>query len=96
MLAWPRCYPIKGEGPEDVVDAVETFDAWLASSTDVPKLLLTFEPGVSINEPITRWCRENIASLEIVAAGTGLHYVQEDQPETIVRFVSDWRRRILS
>jgi haloalkane dehalogenase len=96
MLAWPRCYPIKGEGPEDVVDAVETFDAWLASSTDVPKLLLTFEPGVSITEPITRWCRENIASLEIVAAGTGLHYVQEDQPETIVRFVSDWRRRILS
>jgi haloalkane dehalogenase len=34
--------------------------------------------------------------LEIAAAGKGLHYVQEDEPETIARLVAEWRRRVLS
>src|SRR5215207_511319 len=43
-LVWPREIPIDGE-PADVVELVNGYDRWLASSDDVPKLLLTFEPG---------------------------------------------------
>ena len=42
LLAWPREMPIAGE-PSDLVARIEEYDAWLASSPDVPKLLLTFE-----------------------------------------------------
>ena len=93
-LAWPREYPIEGE-PPDVVATVEAFDAWLASSTEVPKLLLTFEPGVTMSEPVVQWCREHIAALEIAACGKGLHYVQEDEPDEVARLVAEWRRRVL-
>jgi haloalkane dehalogenase len=93
-LAWPRDLPIDGE-PPDVIAAIEAFGEWLASSSDVPKLLLTFEPGVMMTESVLRWCREDVAAIEIAFAGRGLHYVQEDQPETISRLVADWRRRVL-
>jgi haloalkane dehalogenase len=94
-LAWPRELPIDGE-PSDVVELVNSYGRWLASSEDVPKLLLTFDPGAIMSEPVVRWCRENIAALEIANAGQGIHFVQEDEPEAIARIVSEWRRRVLA
>jgi haloalkane dehalogenase len=93
-LAWPREIPIDGE-PTDVVEMVEAYDRWLGSSPDIPKLLLTFEPGALMCEPVVRWCRDNVAALDVVAAGKGIHFVQEDEPEAIARAVSEWRRRTL-
>jgi haloalkane dehalogenase len=94
-LAWPRELPIDGE-PADVVELVNSYGRWLASSEDVPKLLLTFDPGAIMSEPVVRWCRENIAALEIANAGQGIHFVQEDEPEAIARILSEWRRRVLA
>jgi haloalkane dehalogenase len=94
-LAWPRELPIDGE-PADVVELVNSYGRWLASSEDVPKLLLTFDPGAIMSEPVVRWCRENIAALEIANAGRGIHFVQEDEPEAIAGIVSEWRRRVLA
>jgi len=94
-LVWPREIPIDGE-PADVVELVNAYDRWLASSDDVPKLLLTFEPGAIMSEPIVRWCRQNVASLEVVPAGQGAHFVQEDSPEAIARIVREWRARVLA
>jgi haloalkane dehalogenase len=94
-LAWPRELPIDGE-PADVVELVNSYGRWLASSEDVPKLLLTFDPGAIMSEPVVRWCRENIAALEIANAGRGIHFVQEDEPEAIASIVSEWRRRVLA
>jgi haloalkane dehalogenase len=94
-LAWPRELPIDGE-PADVVELVNSYGRWLASSEDVPKLLLTFDPGAIMSEPVVRWCRENIAALEIAKAGRGIHFVQEDEPEAIASIVSEWRRRVLA
>jgi haloalkane dehalogenase len=93
-LVWPRELPIDGQ-PADVVATVEAYDKWLASSADVPKLLLTFEPGAIMSEPVVAWCKEHIAGLEVVPAGRGIHFVQEDEPEQIARIVGDWRRRVL-
>ena len=94
-LTWPRELPIDGE-PADVVELVDSYDRWLASSEDVPKLLLTFEPGAIMSEPVVQWCQENIAALEVANAGQGIHFVQEDQPEAIARIVSEWRRQVLA
>ena len=93
-LVWPREIPIDGQ-PSDVVEIVEAYGEWLRSSTDVPKLLLTFEPGAIMSEPVVRWCRENVAALEVVPTGKGIHFVQEDEPDAIVHTVGDWRTRVL-
>jgi haloalkane dehalogenase len=94
-LTWPRELPIDGE-PADVVELVNSYDRWLASSEDVPKLLLTFEPGAIMSAPVVQWCQENIAALEVANAGQGIHFVQEDEPDSIARIVSEWRRRVLA
>jgi haloalkane dehalogenase len=93
-LVWPRELPIDGQ-PPDVAAVVEAYGEWLASSADVPKLLLTFEPGAIMSDPIVAWCKEHIAALDVVAAGQGIHFVQEDEPQEIARIVGDWRRRVL-
>lgn len=95
MLAWPRCLPVDGE-PADVVAAFDAFEEWLASTPEVPKLLIKFEPGVEILANGVEWCRDHITGLEIADGGNGLHYVQEDVPETIASILSAWRQRILS
>jgi hypothetical protein len=42
-----------------------------------------------------RWCREHVAALEVVPAGAGIDFVQEDGPETIASVIGEWRRRML-
>ena len=56
-----------------MVTRVEAYDAWLASSTEVPKLLLTFDssPTLMIGPELTAWCEANIASLEVVHVRAG-------------------------
>jgi haloalkane dehalogenase len=86
--------PIEGR-PADVVAVVEENRSYLGL-TLVPKLLLTFEPGVLIGPKDVERYRGEFANLEVRPAGKGLHYVQEDEPETIGRAIADWRRRKLS
>ena len=50
-LAWPREIPIDGT-PADVVKRVEAYDTWLACSTEVPKLLLTFDPALPAHQAL--------------------------------------------
>jgi haloalkane dehalogenase len=94
ILQWPRELPMEGE-PADVVALVEDYDRWLASSGEVPKLLLTFEPGAIIRESVIRWCRDNVAALEVRHVGAGAHFVQEDQGPAIAEAVAEWHRRVV-
>ena len=92
VLVWPRELPFEGE-PADVVARVRAFDEWLATSPDVPKLLLIFDPGAIMTEPVVAWCREHIAALEVEELGPGLHYVQEDRGPAIGRAIAAWMGR---
>ena len=92
MLAFPRDIPMEGEPPDVVARAVEYSD-WLSRSPEVPKLLLTFDPGAVITAPVAAWCREHIAGLEIEAMGPGIHYVQEDHGPAIGKAIADWLQR---
>jgi haloalkane dehalogenase len=95
LLAWPREMPIEGE-PADLVARIEAYDAWLATSPEVPKLLLTFdgsENTLMIGPDMARWCADHITGLEIVGCGPAAHIVQEDQPEAIGDAIDAWLDR---
>lgn len=95
LLEWPRATPINGE-PADVVARVAAYDRWLATSSDVPKLLLTFDgpPGTLLIGPqVSHWCSQHMASLELENCGPARHMVPEDQPEAIGAALARWAQR---
>jgi haloalkane dehalogenase len=92
LLEWPRATPINGE-PPDVAARVNAYDRWLATSSSIPKLLLTFDgpPGtLMIGPQMSLWCSQQIASLEIENCGPARHIVPEDQPEAIGAAIARW------
>jgi haloalkane dehalogenase len=95
ILQWARSLPLDGE-PADVAQRVERYGTWLASSGDVPKLLLTFDssPTLLIGKEMADWCAANVAALEIEHCGPAGHHAPEDQPEAIARAISAWARRL--
>lgn len=83
VLQWPREIPIDGE-PADVVAVVQRYDAWLAGSRAVPKLLLTFDAQTPLGSPaMIAWARATIAALEVHALGAAGHHATEDLPREI-------------
>ena len=92
LLQWPRAMPLGGE-PADVVDRVARYDEWLATSVDVPKLLIAFQPayGAMTGPETVEWCAAHIAGLDIaehdLVAG---HQTPDDQPEAVAAAISSW------
>ena len=97
LLEWTRSIPFDGE-PADVARRLEAYGEWLASSEDVPKLLLTFEGAVSVGSEMIAWCVQHIANLEIENCGPAGHQAPHDQPEAIAAAITAWalRHRLLS
>lgn len=91
LLAWPRELPIAGE-PADVVARLAACRLALTRS-NVPKLLLTAEPGALMRAGFVEWCRRHVPSLEVVSVGRAIHYPQEDQPEAFGQALADWLGR---
>ncbi len=94
LLEWSRAMPLEGE-PADVVARVTAYDAWLADSPGIPKLLLTFDssPTLMIDEAMAAWCAAHISALETVACGPAAHLAPEDQPDAIAAAVVAWAAR---
>jgi haloalkane dehalogenase len=94
LLAWARQIPLGGE-PAELVGRIEAYDAWLASSTSVPKLLMTFvgSPTLLMGKEMVEWCETHVASLESVSCGEAAHHAPEDRPEEIAAAVSAWADR---
>jgi len=92
LLRWAQSLPLGGS-PASVVSRIEAFDRWLASSPEVPKLLITFEPGFDtmLTQPMIDWFAASFASLEVahhpVVAG---HHTPEDQPALIAESLGRW------
>ena len=97
LLEWARAIPFDGE-PADVARRLEAYGEWLASSEDVPKLLLTFEGAVSVGPEMIAWCAQHIANLEIENCGPAGHHAPHDQPEAIAAAITAWalRHRLFS
>src|SRR5260221_7429692 len=95
LLQWPREIPIEGE-PPDVKAIVTRYDAWLASTPAVPKLLLAFDPPAELQPSPTgspsmiQWARANVASLDVVSLGPAGHHAPEDVPHRIATAIATW------
>ena len=87
-LAWPRQLPIDGE-PAEVVDIVRANDAFMAAS-QMPKLLITGDPGAILLGPLRDHCLAWPNSSEVTVAGN--HFIQEDSPDEIGQAVAYWMR----
>jgi haloalkane dehalogenase len=92
ILQWARAMPLGGD-PAEVVARVERYDKWLTESADVPKLLLTFDPGAMMTPELVDWCAANMANLEIEKCGAGGHHGPEDQPDAMAAAISSWLDR---
>ena len=93
LLAWARQMPIGGE-PAGLITRIEAYDAWLAASPQVPKLMMTFEGSPTLLSPTTAdWCASHVAALEIVHCGKAGHHAPEDRPAEIAAAVSAWAGR---
>jgi len=94
LLAWARQIPLGGE-PAELLARIEAYDKWLATSTSVPKLLMTFEGSATllIGKEMADWCATHIASLESISCGEAGHHAPEDRPEQIAAAVSAWADR---
>jgi len=85
---FPNELPIAGE-PADVYATIESAHAALAAST-YPKLLFAGDPGALVSPALAREFASKLRHCSLVELGAGIHFLQEDHPETIGRSVATW------
>src|SRR5262249_53211350 len=79
MLNGPRELPIEGE-PADVVAIVTQYGEWLSKS-NLPRLLISAEPGAILVGRALEFCRRWPNQREVKVRG--IHFIQEDSPDEI-------------
>ncbi len=89
-LTWPRQIPIDGE-PADVARIVEAYARYFSAS-DMPKLLISAEPGAILIGEQLAFCRAWRNQTEVKVAGS--HFIQEDSAEEIGGALRSWLQRI--
>jgi haloalkane dehalogenase len=82
---FPNELPIAGE-PADVYATMECAHAAFAAST-YPKLLFAADPGALVPLAFAEELAGKLTDCRFVKLGDGLHFLQEDHPETIGRSV---------
>lgn len=94
LYMWAREVGLDGDRP--FTDrAMQEYNQWLLDK-DIPTLDIYVSPGEVSEEYDIRWRVEHLKNHETAYVGTGLHFVQEDQPEATARAIADWYRRNLS
>ncbi|MBG6176690.1 haloalkane dehalogenase [Labrenzia sp. EL_208] len=83
-LQWAREVPLAGS-PADVAERIGNYSAWLETS-QVPKLFIDADPGVFITGDVREFARS--LPNQTIAEAKGLHFMQEDDPDTIGEAVS--------
>lgn len=86
-LTWPREIPVDGV-PADVVEIVEHYGAWLATSAQVRKLFVNAEPGAILTGRQRDVCRSWPNQAEITVPG--IHFIQEDSGDQIGAAIASW------
>lgn len=89
---WPNEMPI-GRSPQATHDIVTAYNRFL-ETTEIPWLFLYATPGALNTPEVADYWAARAQNIETVYIGSGLHYVQEDQPFAIGRAIADWYRRL--
>jgi haloalkane dehalogenase len=88
ILRFPNELPIAGH-PADVYEMITAALARLSAS-DYPKLLFAGDPGALVSPPFAESFAKGLRNCRVVHLGPGIHYLQEDHPETIGREIRGW------
>ena len=83
---FPNELPIAGE-PADVYATMSQAHEALAAST-YPKLLFAADPGALVPPALAEELAGRLKDCRLVKLGDGIHFLQEDHPETIGRSVA--------
>jgi haloalkane dehalogenase len=83
---FPNELPIAGE-PADVYATMERAHAALTVSA-YPKLLFSADPGALVSPAVAEDLARKLTDCRLVKLGDGIHFLQEDHPETIGRSVA--------
>ncbi|MGC8514100.1 MAG: haloalkane dehalogenase [Acidimicrobiales bacterium] len=86
-LTWPREIPVDGE-PTEVVEIVERYGAWLATSSHIRKLFVNADPGAILTGRQRDVCRSWPNQAEVTVPG--IHFIQEDSGDLIGTAIASW------
>jgi len=89
LLSWPRQIPIAGD-PADTHAALGAAADW-ATTSAVPKLLIT-APGTPLVTPdVIHWCAGNLPHLTVTdVGGPAGHFLPEDRPTQVADVLWSW------
>ncbi len=85
-LVWPREVPF-ADGPEENAAMIRSYAEWFASS-ELPKLLVSAEPGALLRGPALDLARTFPNQTEVSVEGR--HYIQEQAPHAIGEAIAAW------
>jgi haloalkane dehalogenase len=88
VYRFPNELPIAGT-PNDVYTMAVAYHEWLLA-TETPKLFFHAQPGIFIPPSRAEFYCAHLKSCCAVNLGQGLHYLQEDHPDTIGREIAAW------
>jgi haloalkane dehalogenase len=92
LRQWPLEVPLDGQ-PADIHEIVVSYNQWL-QQTNIPKLLFYASPGVAIGAHELAWCRQHLPNLTTIDFGSGIHFIQEDNPHLIGKNLAEWYAQI--
>src|SRR5215470_1357882 len=92
MLAWTRELPIEGE-PKDVVEVVESYSRWLATSP-IPKLFIDADPAGFLIKGQREFCRA-WPNQQVVTV-KGAHFLMEDSPDEVGSAIARFVQKVLA
>ena len=92
ILQMPRDVPLDGE-PAEIRASYDKYNNWFVTKQNIPTLHVYATPGAVNTPEDAKWMCEHIANHESAWIGTGIHYIQEDNPEGYGRALHDWMRR---
>lgn len=88
VYVWPNELPLD-DRRGDTWQAIHEIEESLPSMPQ-RMLLLSFRPGAILRRERVEWLRRTLPGLQVMDCGPGLHFVQEDQPETIAANLGAW------
>jgi len=88
VYRFPNELPIAG-APADVWAMAQAYHGWLLE-TEIPKLLFWAQPGALVSPERAAWYAQHLKACRAVPLGAGVHYVQDDHPDTIGRGIASW------
>jgi NAD(P)-dependent dehydrogenase (short-subunit alcohol dehydrogenase family) len=89
-LQFPREIPVDS-APEHTAQIVKAYGDWMVMN-DIPKLLITGDPGAVLTGSLLEYCRTWRNQEELTVRGR--HFLQEDSPDEIGGAIARWLVRL--